>query len=136
MVDFNSGELLASNKSDILIFIILERRDKCINIFEKLIENKINNTSYYRTLKAQFKSALTSLYLDISETIERKIKTPEELKFIQDVLFSMEEIDDKDLLQTFRFINKVLDEMNLIKIDRYKDYDRTNIELENSEYGL
>jgi len=136
MVNFNSGELLASNKSDILIFIILERRDKCINIFEKLIENKLINSAYYRTLKFQFKSALTSLYLDIAETLERKIKDKDELNLIQEVIFNLDEQDDKDLLQAFRIINKTLDEMNLIKIDRYKDYDRTNIELENSEKGL
>jgi len=142
MVDWQSGEILASNKGDVLTYVILEKRDKSLNIWELLFKSILNNTSQKLNLTNDYKASLSNLYLEVCEALERrfalsKVKTAQEdLSSLQFVIFSKEKADPFNLLKAFRQINKILDEMNLTRIDNKKTYDRSDIEGENYEKGL
>jgi hypothetical protein len=135
MVDFNSAELFSANKGEILNLIILGRRDETINAFQMWRETKLNNSGDSR-IRNKLLSCMSALYLEIAEALERKIKEKETIDILNKALFSNFSVTDDDIILIFRTLNKVLDELNLIKIDTRKNIDTTNIEEENLEKGL
>jgi len=137
MVDFDTPEMLSSNKGQITSLIILGRRYDLINSIKSWREAKLNNTSLYANLTTTIRSGLFVLYLEIKESLQRKLKDSKDLEFIKRVVYSSDKnIQDEELIKVFELINQFLDEINLIKIDTRKNIDFTSVETENEESGL
>jgi len=145
MVDFNSEGAFTANKSHILELVILGRRDELINTFQLWRESLIANDSREEKFKHKLRAVLFSLFLELERPLFRKLS---ERKVDSDVLnvvkyndlrrlvFSVDHINNDDLVDAYLTFNRALDEMNLIKIDNKKKFDSTNIELENDIKGI
>ena len=134
MVDFNSEGAFTSNKAHILELVILGRRDELINAFQLWRESRIENNSKEPNLKNKLRAVLFALFLELERPISRRLKA--HYDSIKKTVYSLDVIDDRDLINVFLLINEALDEMNLIKIDNKKKYASTLVENENEEKGI
>ena len=131
----DSPELFTANKSDILNIIILQRRDELINSIEFYKEREMLG---YDTSKivAKIRSKILSLYMEISRALERKYDKKETFIEFKEKMSKINELEPKEFIELFLYMNTALDELGLIKIDVRKSYDTASIETENEEKGL
>ena len=113
--------------------IILGRRDELINTFQVWRENKLSESSREEGLKHKLRAVLFALYIELEQPLNRKllVKTgddpvdsgvADEFKRICTTDVRSEFVSDDDLIKAFLILNKALDELGLIKIDRTKGY--------------
>lgn len=135
MVDFNAPEMLSSNKGEIINIVILGHRDEVINAFKLWKEKKLNETTAYKPIEDKLKGCLFALFLEIIEVLKRKLEE-EEFQKIKSLLFSNKQIEEEELFYCYENMNRVLDEMNLIRIDYKRKINYLDTEEENEANGL
>jgi len=135
MVNFESDQLLTTNKGEILNLIILGRRDELLNIFQKWREDCISNSAGATTQEYKLRGCLFTLFLELERPLYRKLEK-EQFNSLKDFVYTDKEVTKRNLISAYDIINKFLDDINLIKIDTKKNFDSRNLEEENKEKGL
>jgi hypothetical protein len=81
------------------------------------------------------RARLMSLFLEYEAVIRRKCVEYKDIK--RRIFYNDPNVtEDKELLEIYLIISKLLDEQNLTKLDTRREYDRTLVEEENKEGGL
>lgn len=114
----NGNERRALSKIEIVSIRILERWDECLNLFQLYFESKKNNSSRIDTLKNKLESVLYTIFLMNKELFRRKLKeeTYNILEQIQ-LRHTTHTSLDIDHEEYFTTINKVFDELGLVRVD-------------------
>ena len=133
MVDFNSDNMLGTNRSHILDLIILGRRDEWLNTYQKYQVSLLDNKSGSQELFNLLKGILLTLAFELKETIIRHHD-----RAFYDGLVSRvrNSVSDVDIVDAFDSLNALLDVLNMTRVDTRKKIDTTNIELENEVKGI
>ena len=133
MVDFNSEGMLGTNRSHILDLIILQRRDDLINAFEEYRFSVKEGRSDTSVKLNRVCSRLEALFMELKHVLERRLDKEEydELK-----IKVMKIENQEELITVFDTINKLLDTLNIITIDKKKIVDYTNTEASNESKGI
>ena len=136
MVNFDSDQLLTSNKGEILNLIILERSNDCIDSFKAWFKSSISNGSDLINKSYALRSSLLSFFMEIEIPLERKIKDKQDFQELKEFIYSTKPAKEEELIKAYDILNKFLDEINLTKIDTKKNFDSRLVEDENREKGL
>lgn len=151
MVNFESDQLLTTNKGEILNLIILGRRDDLLNIFQKWREDCISNSAGKTTQEYKLRGSLFTLFLELERPLFRHLnktsKDPDKdstkenknkVKFekLKAFVYNDDTVEKDDIISAYDTINTFLDDINLTKIDTKKNFDSRNLEEENEHKGL
>jgi len=115
----NGNERRALTKIEIVSIRILERWDECLNLFQVYYENKMNNSSRVENLKNKLESILYTIFLMNKELFRRKLK-PDSFKFLEQIQLKFKSETEPTNIEHekyFSTVNKVLDELGLVRID-------------------
>ena len=136
MVNFDSEQMLTTNKGEILNLIVLGRRDELLNTFQQWRVSCISNGSNKKTVEEKLRGSLFVLFMEIERPLSRKLdkKVFEDLEIF--VYSESTDISKVDIISAYHVLNKFLDDINLTKIDTKKNFDSRNLEDENAEKGL
>ena len=116
---------------DILKILLLTKRDNCLEAIESYYKQK-NHT---RTAPLHIvRARLQSLYLETEAMLKRALSTDEYEKLYESIFTN--DSTEASLIGAFRKINIILDEKRITRLDLGKQYDTTQIELENFEKGM
>lgn len=88
MVNFDSDQLLTSNKGEILNLIILERRNECIDSFKAWFKSSISNGSDLINKSYALRSSLLSFFMEIEIPLQRKIKEKKDFDELKKFIYS------------------------------------------------
>lgn len=131
MVDFDNETTVGMPAVDVERILILERR---YNLFEAL--EKFNRA---RMIGAEgdmsiVRSRLFSMFLEIDALLARQMKETEFNKLKDQVIKT--EASEQEMLEAVTTINKILDKVQLTRIDTRIRYDSTRVEVENQHKSL
>ena len=126
MVDFNNEATIGTPAAEIEKVSILQRRYDWIEAYEEYKKNKFKGQAQNLSI---VRARLLSLFLEVQAMIKRK--KPEQYDDLKKAC--SEDTEEKNIVDAFLFINELLDELKLTRIDTKKVYDTTNVELENEE---
>ena len=137
-IDFGSEGALATSKGHILALVVLGRRDAVINTIELWKEKKVANSGEAERLAFKLHGQVYSLFLEVEEVLQRRIKESESGVSFEKIKEDLEkdQLDNNILVSHFKVMNKILDKLNLTRFDTMKNFDRTNVELENENKNL
>lgn len=125
MVNFDNETTIGTASVDIMRVLILEKRTNVIESLEAI--NKRSEVDYNQlyTLRAR----IQSLYWELEGMLKRKYEEDELKKELLDSLFiPSNQLKIEELLKTFSFMNRYLDELRLTRIDTKAVYDRRRVE--------
>ena len=129
MVDFNNETTVGRPAIDIVRVLILQRRSDLFEAWEFYKKKESDGVERgFPTVKAR----LFSLFLELQPMFKRRLKK-ENYEYLIKLIESDEE---KDIMAAIYKINEELDDINLIKMDTKKSYDKTSWETENGEMNL
>lgn len=137
MVDFNSEGMLGTNRAHILDLVVLERRDEFLSKYQKFKESSLQNNSDKNLRFYKLKAALQVLYLELEELLIRQVREDKykiTASILDQKINSCE--SDEELIYCYKIINKVLDSINITRIDNKQKIDFTDIEASNVSKGL
>ena len=135
MVNFESEQLLTTNKGEILNLIVLGRRDELLNTFQVWRESCISNSASEKTQEYKLRSCLFTIFLELERPLDRNLDKEAYLE-LKNFVNTKDDVEEKDILKAYSTINTFLDKINLTKIDTKKNFDSRNLEAENKEKGL
>lgn len=114
-----------------LHFNLLYRREAILKELAIIEERRLHSGTMPPTNR--FHSLLKVFFIDLEPMLARWMgKTPQYEKLTA----AIESNDFEENLRAFRYIQRLLDDRNIIKIDINKAYDRTSIEAENDAAGI
>ena len=129
MVDFNNETTVGRPAIDIVRVLILQRRSDLFEAWEFYKKKESDGVERgFPTVKTR----LFSLFLELQPMFKRRLKE-ENYEYLIKLI---ESDDEKDILEAIYKINEELDDINLIKMDTKKSYDKTSWETENREMNL
>lgn len=132
MVDFDSEATMGKPPKEIVAFIIIEKVYNFLEADESYSKTLLNGTQSFISVP---RARLRTLYLTSHKLLERNLKK-EELAEVHSVCMDLEkDAKQDDLLDAFSTIFMVLDKVGLWKIDTKKMFDRSRVEVANSEHG-
>lgn len=129
MVDFNNETTISTPAVDIVRVLILQKRE---NVMEAIEDYRKKTSLGYAESTNIIQARLNTFFLENEQLLTNRL-TKEEFKEVVD---NLESKDLKTLEKIFRLMNKALYDIRLTKIDTKKEYDQTDIELDNRENGL
>lgn len=109
-------ERRALNKIEIISIRILERWDEAINTFQLWKENKVANTSRIETLENKVISILYSIFI-MNERLFNRMLKKQEYENLKKIIKKQNDVSSTDLEESFDIMNKVFDELGLIRVD-------------------
>lgn len=129
MVDYNQSQTVTIPSTDLVRFSILERRSYVIDSIELYNRKRFKG---YDPETYEIKARLWSLYIELEGGFIQD--HPEQIvKEFESKLLS-DEFDE--LIEAFRQLNQYIFNKRLTNIFGRKEYDGTNVELENEMKGL
>jgi len=132
MVDFNSEGTVSKPSKEIVALIIIEKLYNFLEADEHYAKTRMNGAGISIAVP---RARLRNLFLICNKMLERKLK-PDEFQEVACVCMNLkEDCEVADLISAFMLILKVLDEMQLIKLDTKPVYERHKIEEANKQHG-
>lgn len=132
MVDFNAEKTVGTPAVDVVRILVLQARANVFDSLEKYNKDCSNNID---ASQAVLKSRIATWFLEIQAYLKRTNKAKEYSKtyesWEQKLFFNENILEKKEILSIIFELNKVLDELKIIRLDNRPAYDRTNIELDN-----
>lgn len=137
MVNFNDGLTTSTPASNIVKQLLLEAKTNTLLAFEHYIKHKASSVN---TSQAVLKARLGTWYLEHYAYLQRITKgdtARQELEQIEIDLFSnhTQNLEIGRILYLIKYLTKVQDKLNLIKIDTHPDLRGANVEERNKAYG-
>lgn len=126
MVNFNDGETITTPSWNVLKILALEKRENVMLAIDFFFKNKYIGDDQDHDID-MVRTRLWCLYYELEAWLQRTYNN----KDLQDLKALFDHKDYKKVLEAFSFLNKFMDEKNLIKIDNIRSRDRTRVELEN-----
>lgn len=131
MVDFDNEVTVGMPAVDVERILILERRYNLLEALEKFNRARLMNAEGDISI---VRARLCSMFLEIDALLERQMKE-KEFKKLKDQVMGTESTEEQ-MLESIYTINKILDQVQLTRIDTRIKYDRTRVEVENKNKGL
>lgn len=132
MVDFNNETTIGTPAVDVVRILILQRHSDLIEAYEVYLKQKYAKINIST---AVVKARLFSLFLQLQPTIKRRYGEDIEAYNIIQKLFTNPEGQEK-IEEALYYINELLDDLRLTRIDTKKQYNSTSVEAENKAKGL
>jgi hypothetical protein len=131
MVDFNNEATVTTPSWDLLKILALEKRENLMLSIEFFYKNKYQDADLDHELNI-IRTRIWCLYFELEAWINRSYPKPE-LEVIKALI---EDKDYKEVLKVVTFLNKFMDEKNLIKVDTKQVYNKQRTEIENEIHQL
>ena len=130
MVDFNNEKTISTPLSDVLKMLILECR---YNLLLKIREYYVRFEKYHKSDYAEVKASVVELYYYLRSMYSSDYDEKKQ-KVLSDQVSTSKSFTD--IMRVFELLETYMYVKNITKIDNRKQYDTTNIEIENKEKGL
>ena len=132
MVDFNNETTIATPPGEVIKMVILERREQCIESIEAYynIESSDIDTSHKT---ARLRACIMALWFELQAMIRRRL-TEQEYEEVESGIRSSKSF--QDLITSYEWLNKFVDDLGLTFIDSRAHYDRSRVEESNKRRGL
>jgi len=132
MVDFNSEGTMAKPPKDIVALIIIEKFYNFLEADETYTKNKLNGAMIGLSVS---RARLRNLFLVCHEMLKRRLKN-EQYEQIFAVCMNLSiKKNIEELMEAFLLIVKVLDDLQLLKLDTKPVYARHRVEEANKQHG-
>lgn len=130
-MDYNNNEgSITTTPHNLVKILILQRRSDVISAIEAYNKIKFQARRRSELSTHDLRATLTSLYYEIEAILRRTDRKKADLIY---KALSNPAAQYAKLIRVYQYLNKFLDDKELIRIDTKKSYDRTSIEQENQE---
>ena len=130
MVDFNNEATIGRPAIDIVRVLILQAR---YDTLEALKEHTLQKAHSSEHTLPKLKANVLRWWMEIEASFLRRYKE-KRYKEVQEMIETIEE-DEIIIMKAIHLLNKECDDIRLTMIDTKPNYDRTDIEAENTLYG-
>ena len=132
MVDFNNETTIGKPPKEIVALIILEKLYNFLEADEDYIKKRLGGAAWP---VATTRARLRTLFLIAYPMLKRRLKI-EEFENIRAICEDITtKATDKEILDSFKIISNVLDELGLTKLDDKPVFNRRRIEEANAAQG-
>ena len=132
MVDFNNETTIATPPGEIIKIVILERREQVIESIEYYYRAEGSNADLSHKVTA-LRATVLSLWYELQAMVQRRLDAQAYEEVEQGIKSSKK---FEDLILSFEWLNKFIDEIGLTYIDTRVRYDRSRVEDANIKKGL
>jgi hypothetical protein len=132
MVDFNNETTIGKPPKEIVALIILEKLYNFLEAYEEYIKRRLGGAAWpIATVRAR----LSTLFLIAYPMLKRRLQ-PEAFEKVRVLCEdTTSKPADKEILDAFKIISNVLDELGLTKLDDKPVFNRRRIEEANTAQG-
>ena len=130
MVDFNNETTVGTPAVDVERISILQRRYDLIEAVEDYKKKRYAGAGMALNI---VRARLFSMFLEIQACLKRRLKPEQYTALLKTCLTDTQE---ERILEAIYWINEVLDEIRLTRIDTQQVYDRMDVEAENKMKGF
>lgn len=134
MVDFNNDNTISRPPRDIVAYIVIEKLYNYIEADEDFTKKKMLGSTAPQLIAIP-RARLRSLFLICHPLLQRKLSDEDYEILHRTCVQITEKITSDDLLFSFNILAKVLDDLELTKLDTKQKLNRTNIEETNIALG-
>jgi hypothetical protein len=135
MVDFKNPDTVSYPVGNIAKILILEKKDSVSLAYEQYISRLLSNRADASS-KNYLLSRIYVLYIEVKAMLKRhKLDQSIELK-VFDKIMNQATITNQEIKDAVIFLFDFLDEIRLTRIDTKKDYDTTDLVLEDEITGF
>lgn len=119
MVNFNNDTTITRPRQDIVNFIILQRRQECIDKLREYTKNILQTDTENPLIEAEFRAYLYALAVEVYEMLRKETPNSKNSKYnnseqvINDILFG----GHNALMEAFKFVEALLYAKGLTKSD-------------------
>ena len=132
MVDFNDAGTMSKPPKDVVALIIIEKLYNYLEADEIFAKQKLGGAGVMIAIP---RARLRNLFLLCYPMMIRRLRT-EEFNKVNQVCTDLEKkVEPKELLDCFIMILKVLDSLELTKLDTKPVYNRARVEEANKVHG-
>lgn len=132
MVDFNSEGTISKPPREVVALIIIEKLYNFLEADEDYSKKNLSGAGGFISIS---RARLRSLFLVCHQMLERRC-TKEEFTKLTDVCIDLKtDTEIADIMDAFKIILKVLDDLQLIKLDTKPVYNRHRTEEANKHHG-
>lgn len=132
MVDFNSEGTMSKPPKEVIALIIIEKLYNFLEADETFTKTMLNGASLGLSVS---RARLRCLYLVSHQMLERRCTKQDKEKLRKVCMDLTYKIDSIELMESYLIILKVLDDLQLIKLDTKPVYQRHMIEEANKQHG-
>ena len=130
MVNFNDNNTISKPPTEIINMVVIEAWYNWRLAYETYLLYKYQRKGIFIH---ETKARLITLFLTCYQLLQRKLIKTNEFENLKHICYESD--NEKELLEAYLIINKVLDEANLIKIDTKPVIDRSRVEESNTFAG-
>lgn len=131
MVDFDNETTIGTPAVDVQRIVILERR---YNLFEALEAFNRNRMRGIDADLAIVRARLATMFLEVAELLERNLDKKDYAALKKGIYGA--EATEEEMLNAIETINRILDKVQLTKIDTKVKYDSRRVEVENQAKSI